>query len=247
MSSVAPLEEPPKLVILYSTQYRQWEKACENHIELMRHIAGSEHNCLIGIHYWNHNTISLTNILDAPPAMEPPAQIRALKYKYSHSDQVIEYPRYKLLESIIKSTKIALEHAKELYRELYNKEMPEDQLIVRMRPDAMINDVPNFPKELADPMPYLSLWNNAHRPNVGNAYEAGDTIALTTRRAMEALTQVNLADLEYILRPTEIPNYPLSNEQNLYVLLTHLNVKIIQCYSLKIGVFRPSGPDQFTL
>ena len=235
VSEVMPPE--PKLVVLYSTQYRLWGHACHNHISLMRHIAGSEHNCLLGIHYWNNNTPDL-----------PPQQIQELQYKHTHTDQETQYPQYLVLESMIKSTSAALENAKELYREIYKKEMPDDQLILRLRPDAFIYDIPNFPTKVPFGNFYLSLWNTRHRGYRLNAYEAGDVIALTTRRAMEAFTQSDLAQLDTIFQDSISRGiHAYFNEQYLHVLLKHLGIKIIPYPLLKIGLVREDGVHYLTM
>lgn len=218
----------PKLVVLYSTQYRTWADTCQNHVELIRHLAGSEDNCIVGIHYWNNNTPDL-----------PPEPIRKLRYKHSHTDQNLPTTEFSTLLSVISSTKIALENAKQLYRELYNEEMPDDQLILRLRPDAHINNIPDFPKTTYGNNFYVSMWNSNHRSYVENAPETSDVIGLTTKKTMELLVNTNIQQLENIIQ-----NYRTNGrtilfiEHALYTLLESFGTTIKNIENLKLGLMR---------
>lgn len=225
------INKKPKLVVLYSTQYRTWEDTCQNHIELMRHLAGSEDNCIIGIHYWNNDTPDL-----------PPEPIQKLHYKHSHTDQNIPQSNYFILNSMIQSTKIAFENAKQLYKEFYNEEMPDNQLILRLRPDVFIENISKIPKSINSDNFYLSMWNINHRAYNAKSLETGDVMCLTTKKAFESLLNSNLNNIDEIIN-----NYIKTKgwdikfvENQLYALLEYLGINIINDSNLHIAIMRPT-------
>jgi hypothetical protein len=128
-------ERVERLVVLYSSAYRVWDKAVDKHIEMFDKIAD---DYVIGIHYWSE---------DSPET--PPRQILEKKNKFSRSPNIVDssetnqesqvYLR-NYLKRYIYSTKIALENAESIYKETYGTEMPDEQIILRLRPDACMKE-----------------------------------------------------------------------------------------------------------
>ena len=232
----------PKLVVLYSTQYRTWNITCKNHIQLIRHLTESDNNFMFGIHFWN---------TDAPDILPEP--IQKFPYKYTHTDQNIKHSptdleyyaaKYKI-RSIIASTKIALENAKQLYKETYNEEMPDDQLILRIRQDAHIADILNFPKTTYSDNFYVSMWNSRHRPYISNALETSDLIGFTTKKTMELFTNIDIDTLDYLddlINKCKAKGRDVNSiEHILFTLFESIETNIVNVHSLKLGIFRQNN------
>ena len=143
------------------------------------------------------------------------------------------------LNFIKQSTEIALNNAKILFKETYNIEMPNDQVILRLRPDAYIMNIENFPIIKNGTNFYASMWNILHRPYYYNAPETGDIIALTTRQTLELLININMDS--YIQLFIEKSNNCFSVnfiEQWIYHILTENGNTIINLPSLDINILR---------
>ncbi len=240
------MSNEPKLVVLFSTQYRTWNKTQENHINLIRHICDSEENCIVGIHYWD------TNIGNGYSDSEPsetnlPIMIQKLKHKSSHTPNLSKYIFCSQIESIIHSTKIALENAKSLYRELYSKEMPDEQLILRIRPDVLITDINNFPKNIPNDNSFVNLWNTLHRCYNPVAPEAGDTVVLTTKQVIEKICNIDINNIDDIITRYKSKGFVANfSEQYLYGLLYELNISCVHNHSLKIAIQRQNNIESLT-
>jgi hypothetical protein len=134
-------EKIDRIVILYSTQYRTWDKTTPIHLKWFEKICN---DCVLGIHYWSD---------DGSPETPPP-DIMKLKHKFSRTPNIIPKSDNSNQASLVHiipylkryfySTKIALENAEEIYKQTYGSEMPDDQVIIRMRPDILLPDNDNI-------------------------------------------------------------------------------------------------------
>ena len=155
-----------KLIVLFSTQYRTWENCYENHINLINHNCSDISNCIIGVHYWND--------VDK----KPPFNMQKMNIKYTTSNNVVSLNDNSLtnIQKWFKrfqySTKKALENAEQLYFEKFKTEIPDDQPILRLRPDFIIEDITKSWKEEqhcgiieCNSLPFIDLH---HYPLFGN-------------------------------------------------------------------------------
>jgi hypothetical protein len=218
-----------RLVVLFSTQYRTWENCAENHINLMKHICNNIDNCIVGIHYWND--------INKPP----PPVIQNLNIKYSTSDNIIssndetQSTIYKWFKRFQYSTKIALENAESVYKEKYGAEMPDNQPILRLRPDFIVEDIEKFPLPPSHTENYyISTWNTQHRPEITpNRVEITD-ICLTNKNTLLKILNFDITSIEHNKKDSFI-------EIAFYDMLKTLNINIFFDFNIKYGVMRDNN------
>ena len=230
------------LVVLYSTQYRTWDKICDNHIKYLKHITGGDMtNVLFGIHYWRDER-------DVPPA------IQQFKYKSSMSDNVsdempTDHEKYGIyIKANIMwfrrfgySTKIALQNAEQLYLETYGVEMPLNQMIIRLRPDVHIDDIDILQLPLLDKDDYyISNWNTDHRDYNQDNPEIADAVFYTTKKSLLAIVNTNVENFMESLYQQEILNKDSGffMEHLFPILLQQLNIPMIFDFNLNLSIFR---------
>lgn len=240
--------EPKKpIVVLYSCLNRYWDKTIDNHIKIIKKTTNNDiNNVLIGIHYWNDLSAQI------------PEQIKNMKFKSSTSENIFDEDKTiqninirngkLVLKRFIHSTKIALENAEKLYREIYNTEMPMEQQIIRFRYDVYIDDVDKFPFPLIDEDNYyLSNWNTEHRSYDKNKKEIADAVFFTTKKAL--LNIINV-DMDTFIKDNYIieinTNELVYHEHILYLLLKKIGIKIIFDFNLKLYLVRDNN-DRYKL
>ena len=219
------------LVVLFSTQYRTWEKCCENQIDLMKHISTDINNCIIGIHYWNDVNIP------------PPTKMQELNIKYSTSDNFIFLNNESYIQQWFKrfqySTKFALDNAEQLYIEKFGKQMPDEQPILRLRPDFVVENIQNFPlPPINEDNYYISTWNTIHRPVAEvNKIEIVD-IFITNKKTLFKILNFDINTIK--LAENKII------EQVFYDMLNILKVNIFFDFNIKHGIMRSDNIEWLT-
>lgn len=226
-------DEP--VVILFSGLNRYWEDTCKNHIDVIQKLTNNDlSKAIVGIHYWN-NTDS---------EIEIPLSIRELKYKASTSSDNI-YGDGKndraiwIIKKFANSSKIALKNAEDLYKEIYGKEMPPTQTVIRFRYDTYVEDIDNFPLQLITDMEnyYLSNWNTNHRNYDKSFPEIADAIAITTKKNISSMTNNNI---DSFIKENEdkINNPDFFHERLLYMFLKSIGANILFDFNLKLSLMR---------
>lgn len=230
------------LVALYSTCYRDWEKAVNTQLELIEHLTNKSEKDkpIIGIHYWNewwglHETIK--NI--SPES--PPTCLFHYPLKWTITPETDESVVRGTIEYIIYSTRKALQNAEILHNELYGCDIPDDQPILRMRPDVYINnicDFPSIPTTMDDY--YISMRHRYHRPHIPmNAPEAGDLMCLTTKRSLKKLLSLDFTSYDKIFDIyTKQGQYVNIPEQKLHALLQFCNINVVNSEQISLSVAR---------
>ncbi len=219
------------LVILFSTKYREWNNVCDNHLKMIEYIADGR-ECVIGIHCWKEeNTPS-----------EPPESLRKYRYKMTTTTQIpVKYDfmgEHIAYEYIRQSTKLALENAESLYYEIYKRNMPMNQPIIRLRPDAYIGEIERLPIITNLENYYISTWNYGHRKYSKDSPETGDIFCMTDKQALLAITNTDPTSYENIINKRREKYKVAVPEHFLFQILDHHNVSIINIQSLKIGICR---------
>lgn len=235
------------LVVLYSTTWRRWDDVVESQCDLIQKLAGDQ-DVILGIHYWSEmiHTFHINSYGKAPA--EPPEQLRRWPYKHTVTEQerpFIERIARNIrvrhawgLAYIIESTRRALENAEALWRERYGTEMPEDQPILRMRPDTIITDVDSFPTFPKGDDFYLSNWDRGNRPQWNPAApEIGDIICLTTKKALKKLVETRIEDIELRCGHRQV-NF---TEQYLWALLETNSTEAKNDENIHVAILRPTG------
>jgi len=226
-------DEP--VVILFSGLNRYWEDTCKNHIDVIKKLTNNDlSKAVVGIHYWNNTNSEI----------EIPLSIRELKYKASTSSDDI-YGDGKndraiwIIKKFANSSRIALKNAEDLYREIYGKEMPPTQTVIRFRYDAYIEDIDNFPLQLITGMEnyYLSNWNTNHRNYDKSFPEIADTIVITTKKNISSMTKNNIDS--FIKEHEDKINDPdFFHERLLYIFLKSIGANIVFDFNLKLSLMR---------
>jgi hypothetical protein len=229
------------LVVLYSTAYREWAKAVDSQIKTIKNISDSP---IFGIHYWKDEVLvspSTPSRRVAPS--EPPDQIKFWPYRCSISEQQIEVSaitkggNFQPLICNILSTRIALENAESLWMDLYGAEMPDDQPILRMRPDIFIEYLPDVtPEENC----YITNWPRLHGRNWNpQSPEAGDNFCLTTKKVMKKLLSIDLSKIENMAESLRGQGRIIGwTEHYLHMVLEHLNINILQFENIHYSIVR---------
>ena len=221
------------LVVLWSTGWREWDSTVDNHIELINRLGGDP---VLGIHYWSKipikQDVDARTSGDAP--RDPPAQLKIWDYNHSVTDQSPELLNKiksnvkeggRGLSYIIESTRIALENAEAEYLRKFGRPMPDDAIILRLRPDVLV-DVDKFPTKIpkGDNF-YISNWNRRYRPNWNpDMPEVGDIMCLTTKKVMRKIVDTPIEDIERICNPDNKLSF---GEAYMYALLKAHDVEII--------------------
>lgn len=235
------------LVVLYSTTWRRWDETCPSQVEVIDKLANGQ-DVIMGIHYWSEmiQTFHINSYGKAPS--EPPAPL--LKWPYKHTvtsqdrsfiERIARSIRHRHAWGtayILESTRMALENAEALWRERYGTEMPDDQPILRMRPDTILTDVDAFPEMPQGDDFYVSNWDRGNRP-VWNpaAPEVGDIICLTTKKALKKLVNIKLEDIETRCSHRQV----LFTEQYLWALLESNGTAINNDKNVHVSILRPTG------
>lgn len=214
-----------KLIVLFSTQYRTWENCYENHINLINHICSDISNCIIGVHYWND--------VDK----KPPFNMQKMNIKYTTSNNVVSLNDNSLtnIQKWFKrfqySTKKALENAEQLYFEKFKTEIPDDQPILRLRPDFIIEDIEKFPlPPINKSNYYISTWNTQHRPNPEiNKLEIAD-IFITDKSSLLKILQFDIETLK--------KKEGAFLEHVIYDMLKELKIQTLFDFNIKYGAMR---------
>ena len=234
------------LVILYSTAYRQWEKALPTQLELFNKITDDP---MFGIHYWT--TVPWLQQMGyyAIAPSQPPEAIRKWPYKHTMTEQTKEF--YETIARVVGykklvlpvayflfSTKIALENAESLWRERYGTDMPDDQPILRLRPDLKFETTDNFPEVPTTNNYYISNWNRLHRPNWNpNAPEVGDVMCLTTKKVVKDLVNFNPENLEALTEKYRSMGREVwFSEQYLWTILEENGVNVVQDENIHLSI-----------
>jgi len=130
------------LVVLFCTTNRLWANTCQNHIEVIRKITGTDDNnqVVLGIHHWSNDTEQ-----DIPDLM------KQYDYKRTVSDQLVEHQmkgsplwHSNIIKNFCYSLHFALENAEEVFSKKYGYEMPDNQVIIRFRCDSKWYNLENF-------------------------------------------------------------------------------------------------------
>jgi len=227
--------ETGPIVILYSCANRYWEKTIENHLKIMNKLTQNNLNeAVIGFHYWKEND-----------NVKFPLEIKDFNQKGTITEDPFGYSFNNecekaiiILKKFIYSTKIALENAESVYFNLYKKDMPNDQPILRFRYDAIIDDIENFPFPIKNKGNYyLSIWNTKHRKYDKNNKEIADVAIITTKGTLIKIVNV---DIEKFLEENsdEIQHMNCFHESILYFLLTKLKIEIIFDFNIKSSLIR---------
>lgn len=221
-TGLVPMEPPARLVVLFSTQYRTWDKCAQNQIDLIKHVCPNLDNCVIGVHYWDDVNVP------------PPELFRGLNMKYSTSPNVTQStnPILQWFERFQLSTRQALENAEEIYKQKYGEVMPLRQPILRLRPDFVVENIANFPLPIKDGWSYyLSTWNTIHRPNpIPNKIEVVD-LCLTTKLVL-------LQIINYDAR-TAVVGHDHFIEIVFYSALKSMGINVLFDANIKYGIVRP--------
>jgi hypothetical protein len=226
-------DEP--VVILFSGLNRYWEDTCKNHIDVIQKLTNNDlSKAIVGIHYWN-NTDS---------EIEIPLSIRELKYKASTSSDNI-YGDGKndraiwIIKKFANSSRIALKNAEDLYKEIYGKEMPPTQTVIRFRYDTYVEDIDNFPLQLITDMEnyYLSNWNTNHRNYDKSFPEIADSIVITTKKNISLMTNDKI-DSFIKEHEDKINNPDFFHERLLYIFLKSIGANIVFDFNLKLSLMR---------
>lgn len=219
------------LVVLWSTGWREWESTVDNHIELINRLGGDP---VLGIHYWSKMPIRGGTETTGDAPSYPPEQLNRWNYVHSTTEQspeLLSKIKTNLKEGgyglgyIIESTKIALENAEIAYFRKFGRPMPDDTLILRLRPDIII-DVDKFPTEIPEGDNfYISNWNRVYRREWNpDMPEVGDIMCLTTKKVMRKIVNTRIEDIERICNPDQKLGF---GEAYMYALLKVRNVDII--------------------
>jgi hypothetical protein len=222
-----------KLVVIFSTSWRNWEKTAHNQVAFIKEISD---NAVLGIHYWKYSTLSSTpidpDVKDTTPIHEVPTdiplQLRRFQYKHSITPNItmdnITPKKASLLYKII-SSRIAFQNALDIY-----EDMPDEQPILWMRPDLFIDDIYDFPKKVGK-NEFIGTWHTAHAASLEKP-EISDLLAFTTKYVLKKILEL---DLNYILKLVEANDF---TEQCLYTILEHLGVNIKYDFNIKPCLMR---------
>lgn len=216
------------LVVLYSTSYRMWdnEAVIDPQVKLINTICSLYRNNLklkskpiVGIHYWKQES---TPKIPAAPAT-PPARIMQFDFLHEMTEQrEIEGHNYVYG---IQSTERALALAEKLHNKLYGSPMPDNQPILRMRPDLAIKyeDTAMLERQDLNSPFYLSSISTNHR--AANPHEIGDVMCFTTKKSLQQLFAI--PHETYDLIHSQADHKPLFNEQYLFNLIKHAGIRPI--------------------
>lgn len=235
------------LVVLFSTSWRRWEDTWPSQVALIEKLSQGR-DVIMGIHYWSEmiHTFHINSYGRAPEDIPEPLR----KWPYKHSITTQERPfieriarniRYRHawgLAYIIESTRLALANAEALWKETYGTEMPDDQPILRMRPDTVITDVNGFPDFPKGDDFYVSNWDHGNRP-IWNPQvpEVGDIICMTTKKALKKLVSVPVEDIEGMCAHRQVT----FTEQYLWALFEKIGTDVKNDENIHITIVRPSG------
>ena len=220
------------LVVLYSTKNKHWNETINSHIALFDKYKGQ---CIIGIHYW-----------DEPGTPdEPPDEIKKYKYIMTKSKQTplnLQNREREIFEYIRQSTKLAFENAEELYKKTFGFDMPENQKILRLRPDVLVEYFPISYENSTDDF-YLSRYDiNARRYPNPKSPEVGDIIALTTKKTLKNILTYDVDKMDKTIKYYTDNGYELTPKvtENLSAYAVRSN---INDYSIKIKLVRDNKID----
>lgn len=224
------------IVVLFSTHYRTWDVAADCHIEVLRKLTNDDlSRCVIGIHVWDGDGVP----------QHPPERIRQLSYIMTRTKQTKHDDDLGILLYINESTKLALNNAEELYVMRYKSDMPDDQVIVRLRPDSYVDDIDNTIHTYAlheTHGSYTSIWNLNHRGSNEKAPEIADTMYYTTKGVLRRLFDVPIEELKSYFNQKRQEGYEICfHEQFLYHALQYVNTCIVFDFKLKLGLMRQHG------
>jgi hypothetical protein len=232
-----------RLVILYSTQYRTWDKTTPIHLKWFEKICN---DCVLGIHYWSD---------DGSPETPPP-DIMKLKHKFSRNPNNIiiksenDQANLKYIIPYLKryfySTKIALENAEEIYKQTYGSEMPDDQVILRMRPDVILSDNDNIELPSNEQNYFMSLCTYVEIQARNQTFES---IHYCTKDSLLKLINTDVDDYienNYKTLQDKIAPYIVWAPTIITGILEMNKVRIFR-YSKRrnIGLMRENGPHIF--
>jgi hypothetical protein len=239
------------LVVLYSTLYRDWDNpiAYESQVKLIKRLynANSRHFCvgekpIVAAHCWSEKLGR--DSPDICPA--PPAVFRSFNFAFTHSSQKDPtiYPGNP--EYTLQSTQKALQLAEQMHLKLYQCPMPDLQPILRLRPDLVVNNVdwfPLFDHRALSGMYYKSMWNRMHRPTLKkHAPEAGDAVALTTKRALTAICDVPPKTYNNIYAAYKLRGYQQNfAEQYVFAIIDSVGVSVIHDDKISVGLLRANN------
>ena len=238
-----------RLVIVYSTCYRNWEAALPSQLELFEHLGGDcTGGAIVGAHYWTQKWGYDNPIQETAPHAPPADLLASFPVRSTHTLQPVGLDR---VTYFMDSLRIALSNAKELYREIYGEEMPADQPILRLRPDVFVDRVRDFPAPPPEGVApyYISIWNTAHRPHFQPAHpEAGDLLALTTAGALERLLSIHLPTADAVVyAPYRAQGRHIGfMEQYLYSLLDYAGVQVIADRKIHLGIARKNNIEMMS-
>jgi hypothetical protein len=252
------------LVVLYSTSYRTWEteEVLNSQIELIDRLSqlfcerfGMDPSVkpILGIHYWNaergHKQLNQDfHFFDSPltSPTNPPGKISKYSYTHTKSDQLeLDQERSTHLFYTSISTKFALESANSLHKNMFGTNIPDNQPILRLRPDCILNYTKiDFLKNIdINSHFFISNRSNNHRPHISeNAPEVSDIMWVTNNKSMDLLLSTPIE------RYFDIYDYYKSNgrivefeEQYLYNLLDYCKIDIYNDPNIEISLLRTSG------
>jgi hypothetical protein len=225
------------IVILYSCANRYWEKTIENHLKIIDKLTQNDKNeAIIGFHYWKENENDNVKFPLEIKDFNQKGTITEDPFGYSFNNECEK--AIIILKKFIYSTKIALENAESVYFNLYKKDMPNDQPILRFRYDTIIDDIEKLPFPIKNKDNYyLSIWNTKHRKYDKNNKEIADALVITTKGALIKILNVEINDF-LKENSDEIQRMNCFHESILYFLLTKLNIEIIFDFNIKSSLIR---------
>ena len=242
------------LVVLFSTSYRTWNNdlLIKSQIDLINKISKIYKNKLnlpdysnpiIGIHYWEEEFGYLPHLdgIERVSPMYPPDYIMKFHFMYERSKQ-LETSECNLIYNI-QSTERALKMADILHNKLYNCSIPENQLILRIRPDLMIKYEDTTILENCDLNShfYLSNTNTNDRPTVPyNSPEIGDVMAFKNKKSLNKLFSIPHSKYEFIYEESRKNKERIVSfsEQYLYNLLDYIGISVIQDTNILLKLLR---------
>jgi hypothetical protein len=261
------------LVVLYSTSYRTWNtemvyNSQKNIIDKLSDFYSSKFECtqnipIIGIHYWSREVghkqlmedfVDYESVLDHPicskraiPAGNPPEIILNYPNKLIKTEQFpLKEKEDSHFDYFIISTRLAFKLANELHLEMFGVDMPEDQPILKLRPDLIVeyNNLENLNSLDFEESYLVSNYCSAHRPHISeNEPEVVDAIFLTRNSDLRRLLEIEISEYQSIYEYYR-NNYQRTisfTDHYMYTLLEHSNIKIVVDNNLKFTILRSDG------
>lgn len=239
----------PEFVVLYSTLERTWAQAYPTQLALIERLSGVFGNKpYLAVHIWRERYGRGRSETASPPPQKLLDASKASVVIVTSQNGEPYYPQFRNIEYFIKSTKIAFEGANNLYSTLNGgKTLPPDTLILRLRPDVVIDRVGAFPT-FCPSATYISMHNTIHRKWDESNPEAGDLVALLHSSTLAQLLKTcdGYDSLEKIYAKYIAKGRRVSfNEQYLYALLEEAGISVVNDPAIRVGMLCQNGNIPF--